>query len=144
MEKHEKWIIFALIALAVWYMFKKYSTGQTAVVTSTVGGIPNGAPGTTYYPGTSGPNYDSSTLADWLGLGYSGSTVNPTTEPGVSAQTTKSPFTPAQPSDPSPYQVTPINNLKGAGTFTYTGGNVSSPVLRTYPEFAMLRRNASL
>lgn len=133
-EKNEKWIIFALIALALWWLFKKYGTGQgqTAVVSNTIGGVP-GDTATTFYPN-------------------GGSLANPRTESGLPASTTVKSFPAAQPSvlsyifpgparqwTPSqtstPPRIAPASQMVSAGV-QYSGGNVSSPILRSDPASA--------
>lgn len=130
-EKHEKWIIFALIALALWWLFKKYGTGQTAVVSNTVGGVP-GDVGIIYYP-------------------PSGSIVNPRTEYALPAETTVKIFPAAQPYTPisqikpsitsAPPRIASASQMIAAGP-AYSGGNVSSPILRntTSPYYRLLAK----
>lgn len=130
-EKHEKWIIFALIALVLWWLFKKYGAGQTAVVSNTVGGVP-GDTATTYYP-------------------PSGSMVNPRTEYATPAETTTKIFPAAQPYAPyaplkpsitsAPPRIASASAMIAAGP-VYSGGNVSSPILRntTSPYYRLLAK----
>lgn len=107
-EKHEKWIIFALIALALWWLFKKYSVkGQTAVVSNVIGGVP-GDSQSTYYAGDGaavrGPVLPANPVSEIPSQYYSwrgGSIVNPTHEV-IPPTATAKPFVPAQPSTSSP------------------------------------------
>lgn len=89
-ERHEKWFVLAIIAIAIWYFYKKGSM-----------------------PGVSVAGSEANPYGQ---LGLAGSLVNQAVEPGTvqPAQAT-SPvrFTPAQPS------TVPISQRVSVGTFTY-------------------------
>lgn len=131
-EKHEKWVIFALVALALWWLFSKYgkstSAGQTAVVSNIIGGVP-GDSSTTYYPAEKSPG-DIQPVSpigglyqDTYSIWNKGSVVNPIAEHTVPVTITQKPFAPAQPAMPTK----PVSNIRLAGSFT---GGQSIALLR--------------
>ena len=101
-EKHEKWFVLGIIALVIYYFYKKGSMANAVNV-----------------PGTAQPSGLSSIFSEF------GSIVNPTQEPGsVQPAQGTSPvnFTPAQPS------TVPISQRVSAGQFNWYP---APPVLRT-------------
>ena len=122
-EKHEKWVILVLIALAIWWLLKKYST-TSATVSASVGGVPVSSQTTTY--------------------GSNGSIVSQIDEllMGSQPQNSSAPiaYAPAQPSvvtNPSYPKITytapaPVSQMVRSGVYTSSVPSIQRfPVLRT-------------
>lgn len=131
-EKHEKWVIFALIALALWYLYKKYAThGVTTSVTSKIGDGPVSDPTITYYP--NGPAnrmtpFHSPGISN-LVYGVNGSIVNQTQENSLPPNSTSWPyFRPAQPAYVTGAQMPGPAKSQMIRTGQFTYGTL--PVLR--------------